>query len=581
MNCIDINQLDPAADPWYQALFESNPQPMYIYDADTLAFLAVNEAAVRHYGYSRKEFLAMSTRDIRPAGEVPYLLEEIREIRKNHRTGFQMTHIRRHHKKDGTLIDVETSKELLTFNGRQAICVLVNDVTDREQAEKKIQHLAYYDELTDLPNRANLRCRLEDAIRDGQRSSSTFALLVLELVRFREINYTVGHIMGDELLKQVGPRIRSVTGDAVPVARISNVQFGVILPRASAGDVLLMAGRLLTALEEPFPVGEVSFELGAHAGIAFFPGHGLDPGALFRHADIALNQARHAGRDYAIYNAAQDPYKPRRLALLSEFRRAIREGQLKLYCQPKADIHTHEIIGTEALVRWQHPNYGLIQPDQFIPLIEPTELVQPLTRWILEAAIHQCYDWQQAGLSLPMAVNLSTRNLLDAALPDTIGELLQTWGAAPGWIDLEITESGIMADPAASLRVLTQLSQMGFNLFVDDFGTGYSSLSYLMKLPVDAIKIDHSFTMNMIADKDAAAIVKSTIEMAHNLGMSVVAEGTASQDIWNALSRLGCDEAQGQFISHPFPALELPHWLQSTGWKPRPPSPPTASRHPG
>jgi diguanylate cyclase (GGDEF)-like protein/PAS domain S-box-containing protein len=566
MKNIEVNQINAAADPWYQALFETNPQPMYIYDAETLAYLAVNEAATRHYGFTRDEFLSMTTKEIRPPEDVPALLEEVEQFKAARQTGFPKSGVRRHRKKDGSIIYVETAKELLVLDGRQALCVLVNDVTERVLAERKIEHLAFYDELTGLPNRAKLRSDLQEAINRAQGTGTSLALLVLELIRFREINYTMGHVIGDHLLKQIGPRLRQVAGENATAARISNVQFGVFLPDLSAREAIHLTSRLLNALKEPLPVGEINYELGAHGGIAFFPGHGTDADVLIRHADIALFQARKVGRDYTIYDAAHDPYKPQRLAMLGEFNKAIKDGQLQLYCQPKANIQTGPITGAEALVRWLHPVHGMIPPDQFIPLIEPTELIQPLTQWMLKAAIHQCYEWRQKGLMVSLAVNLSMRNLLDADLPETIDGLLQIWGADPHWMGFEVTESSIMADPMASLRVLNQLHQMGFKLFVDDFGTGYSSLSYLMKLPADVIKIDHSFTMNMIVDPHASAIVKSTIEIAHNMGMGVIAEGTASKEIWEALARLGCDEAQGEYICMPMPAKDFSGWLDRSPW---------------
>jgi diguanylate cyclase (GGDEF)-like protein/PAS domain S-box-containing protein len=566
MKNIEVNQTNAVADPWYQALFEANPQPMYIYDAATLGYLAVNEAATAHYGFTRDEFLSMTTRDIRPAEDVPALLEEVAQLRATPQTGFLKSGVRKHRKKDGSIIYVETAKELLMLDGRQAICVLVNDVTARELASRKIERLAFYDDLTDLPNRAKLRSDLEGAIARAQGTGTSLALLVLELVRFREINYTMGHVTGDQLLKRIGPRLRQAAGDNATVARISNVQFGVFVSDLSARETMQLTNRLLNTLKDPVPVGEISYELGAHAGIAFFPGHGNCADVLLRHADIALFQARKVGRDYAIYDAVHDPYDPQRLAMLNEFHKAIKEGQLQLYCQPKASFQTGPITAAEALVRWWHPVHGLILPDRFIPLIEPTELIQPLTQWMLNAAIHQCYQWRQQGRKISLAVNLSVRNLLDPDLPDTIDGLLKIWGAAPHWMGFEVTESSIMADPLASLRVLNELHQMGFKLFVDDFGTGYSSLSYLMKLPVDVIKIDHSFTMNMIEDRHAAAIVKSTIEIAHNLGMEVVAEGTASKEIWEALALLGCDQAQGDYVSVPMPAKEFSTWLDHSSW---------------
>lgn len=565
MNRLEIDQGLSEIDPWYQALFEGNPQPVYIYDAENLMFLAVNEATIAHYGFSKDEFLSMTTKAIRPVEDIPALLEEIQALKIRRHTGFQTSRVRKHRLKDGRIIFVETSKELLAFNGREAICVLVNDVTERVLAEQKIQHLAYFDDLTGLPNRTQLRNDLRDAIGHAQQTSTSFALLAVELIQFRDINYTVGHLLGDELLKQVGPRIRQAVGENAAIARIGNVQFGVLL-KANPGKAIRQTEQLLKALGESFSAGGINYALGAHVGIAFYPAHGTDPDELLRHADIARYQARKVGRDYSIYDAAQDPYNPRRLALLSDFRKAIMTDQLRLYCQPKADLRTEAITGAEVLIRWQHPDYGLLMPDQFIPLIEPTELVQPLIQWVLEAALQQCYEWRQKSLIMPLAINLSTRNLLDPHLPETVNALIQTWGADTTWIGLEITESSIMSDPAAALRVLNELHQMGLTLFIDDFGTGYSSLSYLMKLPLDVIKIDHAFTMNMIEDKDAAVIVKSTIEMAHNMGMKVIAEGAASKEIWEALKRLDCDEGQGHYISPPLLTRDFSAWLEHSPW---------------
>lgn len=561
MDNINMDCVDAEISPWYQALFETNPLPMYIYDAGTLKFLAVNDAAIQHYGFTREEFLSLAASEIRPMEDVPALLTEIQELRVTGRAGFQKSPVRKHRKKDGSIIHVETAKELFIINGRQAICVLVNDVTERVWAEQKIEHLAFYDELTNLPNRAKLLRDLQEAITQAQKTEKSMALVIVELIRFREINYTLGHTIGDQLLKQIGPRIRQFARKDATVARISNVQFGIFLPDIRDRETIGLIGPLLNLLKEPITVGEIDYELGAHGGIAFFPSHGTDPHALIRHADIALYHARKIGCDYTVYDPAHDPYKPQRLAMLGEFRKAIKAEQLQLYCQPKANIRTGLVTGAEALVRWIHPTRGLIPPDQFIPLIEPTELIQPLTQWMLEAAVRQCCEWRQKGLMIPLAVNLSTRNLLETDLPETISRLLQTWEGSTPCIGLEITESSIMADPSASLQVLDQLHQMGCKLFIDDFGTGYSSLSYLMKLPFDVIKIDHSFTMYMIEDPHAAAIVKSTIEMAHNMGMKVIAEGTASKEIWQALADLDCDEAQGEYISMPMPAGDFSGWL--------------------
>jgi diguanylate cyclase (GGDEF)-like protein len=434
-------------------------------------------------------------------------------------------------------------------------------------AESKIRYMAFHDELTGLPNRARLRTCIEEAVEHALETKQPCALIIVELVRFRDINYTLGHRIGDEVLKQASARIRGVIDRNATVARVTNVQFGVLLPNASLDVAIDLARRLVTVLEEPIPACGSKYELGARAGIAAFPVHGDDPDDLIRHADIALHRAQTGGAKYVVYDPELDPYKPQRLALLSAFRQAIKEGQIQMYCQPKASLQTGQITGVEALVRWQHPDYGLLMPDQFISLIEPTELIQLLTQRMLECAIRQYSEWQKEDLNLPLAVNLSTRNLLNPSLPDLVGGLMKTWGADPSWIGLEITESSIMDDPPLSLRVLNRLHAMGLELIIDDFGTGYSSLSYLMKLPVAAIKIDQSFTMNMLSDPDAAAIVKAMIELAHNMGMKVVAEGTETKEIWDALKRLDCDEAQGYYISEPVPAHAFRAWLEHAPWQ--------------
>jgi EAL domain-containing protein (putative c-di-GMP-specific phosphodiesterase class I) len=367
------------------------------------------------------------------------------------------------------------------------------------------------------------------------------------------------------VLKRVGSRLSHVARGKATVARLGSLQFGMLLPNADAATAL--AAHILHALEEPLTASGINCQLGAHAGIALFPQDGTGTDELLRHADIALHDARNAGFGFALYNPSQDPYQPQRLALVGAFRNAIKEEQLRLYCQPKVDLRSGTVTSAEALVRWHHPTYGLICPDQFIPLIEPTELIQLLTQRMLESALRQCYMWRQNGLIVPLAVNLSARNLLNPALPDIIDRLMRQWGADASWIDVEITESSVMADPALSLRVLNQLHAMGLKLFVDDFGTGYSSLSYLMKLPINVIKIDHSFTMHMLEDPDAAMIVEAVIELAHKMGMGVVAEGTASKEIWDALQRLDCDEAQGHFISPPLPADDFAAWLKGSSWQ--------------
>jgi diguanylate cyclase (GGDEF)-like protein/PAS domain S-box-containing protein len=473
--------------------------------------------------------------------------------------GFRIVHL------DGNVRHVHSIGEVEFDDQGRAVRMVgtVQDITEQKRGEDEIRRLAYYDDVTGLPNRILIRQKIGEALSAAAGSSTAVALLIIDLVRFRDVNYTLGHINGNDLLKAAGERISHFMHEPDVVARIGT-RYVALLHNANAHTATQRAHEILSALEVPFPIVGITYELSAHIGISLAPGHGMDIDTLLRKADVAIWQAKQAGQNLAIYQAAHDPYNPQRLALIGEFRKAIQAGELQLYCQPKADLRTGEIAGAEALVRWQHPKYGLIAPDQFIPLVESTDLIHLLTQFMLESAVSQCHSWRQRGAHVPLAVNLSTRNLRERDLDDYLNQLLLTWGADAQWLGLEVTESSLMEDPAACIEELTRLSRMGFRLYVDDFGTGYSSLSYLAKMPINVIKIDHGFTMNMTKDRGAATIVKSTIDLAHNLGMSVVAEGTANQEIWEVLAGLGCDEAQGHFISPPIPGKDFMDWVSTS-----------------
>jgi diguanylate cyclase (GGDEF)-like protein len=467
----------------------------------------------------------------------------------------------------GELRYVESQAEVQTDADGRAVRMVgyLRDVTEARIAEHEIQRQAYHDELTGLPNRLAMRRQLERATSFDACDFVPLALLLIDVSRFRDIYLTLGHINADALLKDVSARILASLGQDVYLARSGGSQFAVILADSATYESLPYAQNLLKAFEAPFQVAGVLYDISIHIGIALFPGHAAEPVGLVRMANVAAYRARQVGTNMMMYRPELDPYKPERLSLLGEFRRAIQDGQIELYCQPKVDLHTNEVTGAEALVRWRHPRLGMISPALFVPLIEETELIHVLTRHMLQSAVKQCFNWQREGINVPLAVNISPRNLLSRDLPHMLETLLHTWGGTPDWLGLEITESSLITDPDVSIAELTTLSGMGFRLFVDDFGTGYSSLAYLTRLPVNVIKVDHGFTMCMLDDDRSAAIVKSTIELAHNLGMSVVAEGTASEEIWQALAGYGCDEAQGYFIAEPFPSAELGTWLRATG----------------
>lgn len=469
----------------------------------------------------------------------------------------------------GEIRYVESQGEVQTgVDGRPVRMVgYLRDVTETKRAQLEIQRLAYHDETTGLPNQVALRRRLEQGTLIDAADFVPLALLVIDVSRFQDIDLTLGHNNSDALLRDVAVRIGVVLGPAMFVARIGGSKFAAVLSGADTYDARYHARTILKAFEEPFQVAGIRYDINVHIGIALFPGQAPNATTLMRKANVAVFRARQLGASVVVYDAQDDPYNPERLVLLGEFRKAIRDGHIELYCQPKVEMSTDMVIGVEALVRWRHPERGLISPALFVPLIEDTELIHALTRHVLQASVRQYFNWQRERLHVPLAVNISPRNLLSHDLVPNLETLLHTWGGTPGWLGLEITESSLISDPDASIAELTKLSRMGFRLFIDDFGTGYSSLSYLTRMPVNVIKVDHSFTMRMLEDKRAAAIVKSTIELAHNLGMTVVAEGTSNKEIWDALTRYGCDEAQGFYVAQPFPASEFGNWLQACGRK--------------
>ena len=429
-----------------------------------------------------------------------------------------------------------------------------------------LEHQALHDVLTDLPNRALIEDRLHQAILSAKRQVRSLALLIMDLDGFKEVNDTLGHHMGDLLLQQVALRLQSVLRKSDTVARLGGDEFAVLLPQADAEKAVLAARKILDALKSPFPIQAHTLDIGGSIGIALFPSHGADGTTLVRRADVAMYVAKRAHTGYAIYDSEHDQHSMAQLALSGEFGHAIESQQLEFYYQPKVDLKSGRVVNAEALVRWHHPQQGLIMPDQFIPLAERTGLIRPLTQWGLGAALQQCAVWREAGLDLGVAVNLSARNLPEPQLADNIALLLKTWDVQPGWLELEITESAIMTDPARALNILTRLDAMGVRLAIDDFGTGYSSLSYLKKLPVDTIKIDKSFVVNMASDKNDEVIVRSTIDLAHNLGLRVVAEGVERQAAWEMLKELDCDMAQGYYISQALAPLEFTAWLKDSPW---------------
>jgi len=433
-------------------------------------------------------------------------------------------------------------------------------------SEDALRHQALHDALTGLPNRTLLHDRLRSALAASERDRCPVALLLLDLDRFKEINDTFGHHCGDLLLQRVGPCLSSILRASDTVARLGGDEFAIVLPGDDSAGALRTARKIGDALDVPFVIDGQSLQIGASIGVALCPDHGDDTQTLLRRADVAMYEAKRTHSGCALYDAARDPYSADRLALVGALRHAIAHDELLLHYQPKVDLKSGRVFAVEALARWRHSEHGMIPPDRFIPLTEQTGLIAPLTLWVLDTALAQCRRWRSAGYTIEVAVNLSMWNLHDPGLVDALARMLADRAVPPAALCLELTESAIMADAERAQTVLARLADLGVGISIDDFGTGYSSLAYLKRLPVGELKIDKSFVQHMGEDENDRAIVGSTIGLAHSLGLRVVAEGVEDKRAWDFLARLGCDVAQGYYLSRPLPASELEQWLRTSLW---------------
>jgi diguanylate cyclase (GGDEF)-like protein len=425
------------------------------------------------------------------------------------------------------------------------------------------EHQSLHDALTGLPNRLLFRDRVDQAITSNQRSGEIAAVMLMDLDHFKEINDTLGHHHGDRLLEEVAQRLQGALRDSDTVARLGGDEFGVLLPRVAGVEAATeVANDVLRHLREPFLVDDLTLEVDASIGVAIFPDHGADTETLLQRADIAMYSAKSSSGGSMLFEASQDRHSPRRLALAGELRSAISNGQIVLYFQPKADLRTGQIVGVEALARWDHPRFGVVGPTEFVPIAEQTGLIGPLTSCVLNKALAQLRLWSEGGHDLTVAVNLSARSFLDTQLAVEIPALLERHGVAPARLELELTESMLMHDPQRAQATLERLKSIGVTLAVDDFGTGYSSLANLRRLPVDVIKIDKAFVIDMETSPSDAAIVSATVDLAHSLGLRAVAEGVESDEVWRRLAALGCDVAQGFHVSRALPARDLAPLLQ-------------------
>ena len=567
----EAEQLLRRSEERYRDVFEASPLPMWVWDDKELKFLAVNAAAVSHYGYTREEFLRMNVRDIWAPGEQQSSYEESLRGRLRMQT---LNLQRRHRIRDGRIIDVEVTARQFMQDGHPVWLTLINDVSERKLAEERLLHLAHYDVLTNLPNRVLFYDRLKQSLAQAKRNQWVTGVMFIDLDRFKNVNDTLGHAMGDRLLQQVSERLVGSVRTGDTVGRLGGDEFAVVLLNlSSAQDANLVAHKIMASFKEPFRLGGVELYATASIGITLYPDDSTDQETLIKNADAAMYRAKEVGRNSCrFYTPEMNARALELLSLENSLRRALERDEFVLYYQPKASVADGRIVGVEALLRWQHPDRGLVSPGEFMPVLEETGLIVPVGEWVLKAVCEQIGKWTRAGIPpVPVAVNLSPRQFASRELGETIKRILDEQQVDPRLVEVEITESSLMINLEETERILKFVGDLGVGLSIDDFGTGYSSLAYLKRFPLDSLKVDRSFVKDLTTDADDATITRALISMAHNLGLKVVAEGVETQEQLAFLVEHGCDEIQGFCFSRPLIAEECGAWLKEGRSLQRPP----------
>jgi diguanylate cyclase (GGDEF)-like protein len=458
---------------------------------------------------------------------------------------------------DVSTFDREDARLFEALAGHASVALANSGLVERVRAAaRETEHLALHDPLTGLANRLFFQQRLERRLA----TTGSAAVLLMDIDRFKEVNDTLGHDAGDDLLRQIAGRLRSVESEETTVARLGGDEFAVLL---GGDDVHVegMVSRITRDMAQPFGLGEITLDVTASIGIAVTPRDGSSAALLLRRAEVAMYDAKGGLSGVARYSPDRDPYSSRRLSLIGDLARALQDGSLELHYQPQADPATGQVAGVEALMRWRHPMWGNVPPDEFVQLAEHTGLIRPLTRFVVETAVRQCVAWRDAGTPVQMAVNISMRNLLEPDLADTVARLLVQAGLPAALLKLEVTESAIVAEPERAVQALERLVDLGLFVSVDDFGIGYSSLTRLRSLPVQEVKVDRTFVRHLADQDQDLAIVRAVISLGHDLGLRVVAEGVEDERAWRILQDLGCDLVQGYFLAKPMPAEAMTTWL--------------------
>jgi diguanylate cyclase (GGDEF)-like protein/PAS domain S-box-containing protein len=467
-------------------------------------------------------------------------------------------------RRDGSTFAMEIEHSDVILDDRIVPLAFVRDISERKAYTESLEHQALHDGLTGLANRTLFGEQVLRALASAKRTNQSQAILVVDLDGFKHVNDSLGHDHGDALLKQVGERLAGAMRENDTIARLGGDEFGILLAGVTdMGAAVAVAWKIQKVCKPGFAIHAEVVNVSASVGIAMFPEHGKTTAELLQRADAAMYVAKKAGTGYAVFDTARETATARRLALLADLRQCIVRNELVLHFQPKLDLTTGELTGVEALIRWQHPIHGLLLPANFMTEVESTELIEPVTRWVLNGALRQQQIWRAEGIDLTMAVNISAHSLRPSGnLPEIVAELTDTWHTAPRTLTLELTEGALIEAHAPA--VLSRLHQMGQLLAIDDFGTGYSSLAYLQRLPVDELKIDRSFIMHLATDRNDDVIVRSIIDLAHNLGLTVVAEGVEDQATMDLLVEYECDIIQGYHLARPCPIEDLNQWLTTS-----------------
>lgn len=544
----------------FRLLFDNNPMPMWVFDAESTGFLGVNDAAVQHYGYSRATFLRMKLQEIWPRDEWTSHKEALQQIGDAYHSSGNWRHL----KADGSEIHVLTFGRRVMFEGRDGYLVAVVDITERRKAEARIAYMAHHDGLTNLPNREFYQDRLRQALEQDQSGSNRVAVLCVDLDLFKNVNDSFGHPMGDRLLKLVADRLRSQVRGNNLAARLGGDEFAVILASdVSPNEVSDFSARLIKILSESYDIDGIEVVIGASVGVALSPGDGTTTEELMRNADMALYRAKSDGGGvHRFFEREMDRLAQKRRDMELDLRRAFANGEFELHYQPLVDIAADRISGFESLLRWRHPEKGMISPADFIPVAEDIGLIVSLGEWVLREACTEAAKWPD---DVKVAVNLSPVQFRSRNLVQAVISALAHSGLSPLRLELEITESLFLAETEANLAILHQLRGLGISISMDDFGTGYSSLSYLRSFPFDKIKIDRSFVKDIAERPDCVAIVRAISGLGRSLNITTTAEGVETIDQLDWLRAEGCNEVQGFLFSAAKPAAEIEALLSKFG----------------